>query len=101
MLFIFKKKGYIEKYESELITNFLHGNKSMQMINNMTCSFERMILHGLCQYHTLDSRKIESTGDVAVQVVCRRTFLQAEQPQLLSDYLKNNFYNTGNQVICH
>ncbi len=48
--------GYVEKYESKLVEDFLTSTKERHLVDDVPCSFERMILHGICQYYDLESR---------------------------------------------
>jgi len=93
----------VEKYEYELISNLIvsdDDNKKMQsyLIENLSCSFERMVLHGVCQYHSFDSKSVKKCGKVTVIVACTCK-PENEEPRLLSSYLRDNFYKTSQRAV--
>jgi hypothetical protein len=96
---------YVEKYECELIAKLIAEDEdeneekmSSYLIEDVTCSFERMILHGVCQFYSLESKSVKSWGKVGVVVACPARPEKAE-PKLLSAYLRNNFYKVNQRAV--
>ena len=51
-------KEYVKRLELPIIENFQEKRDTQQVIDDVSCPFERMILHGICQYHSFKSKSI-------------------------------------------
>ncbi|BFZ16801.1 hypothetical protein BsWGS_19840 [Bradybaena similaris] len=80
--------GMLANLEREIVT-FFHDYPASVYISNVSSSFERMLLHALCQYLNLRSHSFDDNGSRKTQV--ENKHLQFRPPiLLLTEYLQLN-----------
>ncbi|KAI8787401.1 R3H domain-containing protein 4 [Biomphalaria glabrata] len=80
--------GILASLEREIVT-FFHDCPTSVFISDISSSFERMLLHALCQYLNLHSQSYDDHGSRRTQV--ENKFQQFRPPSLLlTEYLQQN-----------
>lgn len=79
----------IEKYENQVLNAFTRSQE--HIINNIVCSFERLIIHGLCQFFDAKSKTFENGDSKSMVLKCVKNFESKKPPISLSHFLKRKF----------
>ena len=77
----------IQKYEKSVIDAFSVASAQEHSIQDLVCKFERLILHGLCQYIDVKSKSVEN-GDSVIMRMALKGVKFRKPGILLSDFLK-------------
>jgi len=82
-------REYVKRLELPIIENFQEKRDTQQVIYDVSCPFERMILHGICQYHSFKSKSMVDLDRVKFVILCRDNLF--ENNLHLHAFLEKNF----------